>query len=129
MNHAEKMIANGLGWVHDLLPRVLPAGWRMFEGGDGAKYVRGDQLSVIVSGDVELDGKRWLHVSLARPNRLPSWDDVGTVKALFVGRDKLAVQVLPQQVRYINIHPHCLHIWHCIDGDPVPDFARGGASI
>lgn len=28
--------------------------------------------------------------------------------------------------KYINLHPTCLHLWHCLDGDVVPDFARGG---
>jgi hypothetical protein len=118
----------GLGWVGTFLP-VLPANWRMMPSADGAKYVAPDRLSVIVSGSFELDGKRWLHVSCARPDRLPSWEDLREVKNRFIGADKLAVQVLPPESRYISIHPYCLHLWHCIDADPVPDFARGGASI
>lgn len=119
----------GLMWVGKFLPRVLPSGWRVIPGGDGAKYVRPDGLSIIVSGSFELDGKRWLHVSCARADRLPSWEDLRAVKDQFIGKDKLAVQVLPPQEKYISIHAYCLHLWHCLDVDPVPDFARGGSSI
>jgi hypothetical protein len=51
------------------------------------------------------------------------------VKNLFLGRERLALQVLVSESRWINIHPYVLHLWACVDGDPVPDFARGGDSI
>ena len=119
-----------LAWARELAPTVLPPTWRVAtERGDGKAYMRADGLSVILSAAVEQDGRRWLHVSLARRTRLPSWDDVRQVKELFIGRDRPAVQVLPAASRYINIHPHCLHLWSCLDGDPLPDFARGGETI
>lgn len=123
---------NEVNWERDLLPRVLPASWSRMAAGeteDGGAFAHENGLCVIVSAAVELDGKRWLHVSCSRRSRLPSWDDVVAVKNLFVGTDKLAVQVLPPMSRYINIHPNVLHLWHCLDGDPIPDFARGGDSI
>lgn len=117
-------------WVRDFLPHVLPPEWRVVEWGiDGAKYMSRHGQTVIVSGNTEADGKRWLHVSTAHPRRLPTWEELRDVKDLFIGKERLALQVLPQASRYINIHAHCLHLWHCIDGEPVPDFARGGTSI
>jgi hypothetical protein len=112
-------------WATELLPRVLPVGWQSL-GGPFVAYQSDDGVRVIVSGIVEADGKRWWHVSLSRPNRLPTWADVKTVKNLFVGRDRLAIQVLPRQQDYVNYHPHVLHLWCCLDGDPVPDFRHEG---
>jgi hypothetical protein len=129
MSAAVHSLAFGLGWVGPFLPRVLPSGWREIPGADGAKYVAPDGMSVIVSGAFELDGKRWLHVSCSRRERLPSWEDLRAVKDRFIGLEALALQVLPPQSRYINLNPHVLHLWHCVDAEPVPDFARGGGTI
>jgi len=113
------------------LPKTLPTTWAPIEFRlDGTAFkniIKG--LVVIVSLAEEQDGKRWLHVSCAKKNKLPSWDDLKEVKDIFIGPDKLAVQVLPPASRFININPYCLHLWMCLDGDPVPDFARGGRSI
>jgi hypothetical protein len=27
--------------------------------------------------------------------------------------------------RSVNIHPNCLHLFVCVDNDPLPDFTRG----
>ena len=118
------------GGLFDPAPRVLPYGWRMLrKSEDGASYRSGDGLVVIISGAVELDGRRWIHLSVSRRDSLPDWSDLREVKNLFLGREALAVQVLPPESRYINIHPFVLHLWRCLDGEPVPDFARGGTSI
>lgn len=122
-------------WVHKGLPRVLSSQWRRIEvREDGASYMYqrpgvGHPLSVIVSGAVELDGKRWLHVSCAYASRLPSWEDLRMVKDLFIGPDRAAYQVLPPTAKHVNIHSYCLHLWSCVDGDPLPDFTQGGDSI
>lgn len=127
---AAPQLALGLGWVRQFLPRVLPPNVVEEKALDGARYIDPiGGLNVIVSGAFDLDGKRWLHVSCSRRDRLPSWEDLRAVKDCYIGKEKLAVQVLPQQSRYINIHPYVLHLWHCVDADPIPDFARGGQSI
>jgi len=87
------------------------------------------QLMVLVSGRREKDGKRWVHVSMSYPNKLPGWNVVRMVKDRFIGRDKKAIQVFPADTEYVNIHPFCLHLWHCIDGDGLPDFRVEGAQI
>ncbi len=28
-----------------------------------------------------------------------------------------------------NIHPNVLHLFVCLDGDPLPDFTRGKGSL
>lgn len=113
-------------WVREHVKTFLPADWRMVEArADGVKYQRRDGLSVIISGGSEQDGRRWLHVSCATPTRLPSWAQVTQVKEMFIGAEKKAIQVLPPKSEYVNIHPYCLHLWHCVDGDPLPDFTHG----
>jgi len=117
-------------WIFEFLPQVLPADVREVErAGDGAYYRTLGGLGVIASGDIELDGKRWLHVSVSRAHRLPSWEDLRAVKDLFIGRERTAYQVLPRAEKYVNINPHVLHMWCCLDGDPLPDFTRGGSTI
>lgn len=108
------------------LPRVLPHQWSPVEHTPfGAIYHRRDGLMVIVTQASELDGRQWLHVSCSRRSRLPSWDDLRKVKLLFVGRDRKAIQVLPPEAEYVNFHPYCLHLWCCLDEDPLPDFTHG----
>lgn len=103
---------HGECWSEDLLPRVLPASWRRMEDRrDGVFFKHSHGLVVIVSAQVEEDGLAWLHVSLSRRRRDPSYEDVRIVKDLFVGRDRTAVQVFPSADRHVNIHPHCLHLW------------------
>lgn len=117
-------------WVHEAIPRVLPASWHQVDSvEDGVKYRTDQGLSIIVSGQREQDGRRWLHVSLARPNQLPIWQEVTHVKDVVIGRQKHAIQVLPPESQYVNIHPYCLHLWSCVDGNPIPDFTWGGSVI
>lgn len=85
------------------------------------------RLMVIVSGGVYPDDKRWVHCSFSRPDVTPSYDDMVTVKRLFLGDERKAIQVLPEKKNWVNIHVHCLHLWHCVDGDGLPSFTIGGA--
>lgn len=83
-------------------------------------------LSVICTGNVESDGKRWLHVSCSRRNRLPSWEELRLVKDTFIGKDRKAISVLPCEGEYVNDHPFVLHLFSCLDGDGLPDFRTEG---
>lgn len=104
----------------ECVPRVLPVAWhRRSEG----VYESHWGLRVLVSCCIERDGRRWLHVSVSRATKIPSWSDLREVKDIFVGRDRLAIQILPPEAEYVNFHPHVLHLWSCLDGErPVPDF-------
>jgi hypothetical protein len=116
----------------DVLPKVLPSPWIVIEKRmDGSAYqdpLLG--LRVIASTFRAQDGKAWLHVSCSRADKLPSWDEMKLVKDLFVGIDRYAYQVFPPKSRYVNFHPHVLHLWSCLDAGPMgevlPDFAEGG---
>lgn len=119
-------------WVLDLWPRRkierfeykgepgYPFKW------EGEVGSRAQSLRVICTARTENDGKRWMHVSYSRRVRLPSYEDSCLVKEVFIGRDKLALALHVPESQHVNIHPNVLHLWHCMDGDPVPDFRVEG---
>lgn len=108
----------------------LPTNWKCVRAvEDGKQYLSDTNLKVIISGAVELDGKKWIHVSLSRKSRVPTYAEIAIVKRIFIGRDKKAVQVFAPESQHVNIHPYCLHLWHCVDGDPLPDFTHGKRTI
>lgn len=128
MNDAIDNVIDAPDWAWDLAPTVLPPGWKRHDDERiGLHYRSGDGLLVIFSAAEERDGKRWIHVSASRSGRLPGWQDMRKVKDIFIGANRLAVQVFPRKDEYVNIHPFVLHLWSCLDGDPVPDFRRRGA--
>lgn len=79
-------------------------------------------LRVMLGGN--LYGKeKWIHISLSRKERLPSWGDIKKVKELFLGDDLTAIQVFPPKDQFINDNPYVLHLWHRLGGKPLlPDF-------
>lgn len=113
------------------LPLVLPARLRLVRDlEDGARFFdAASGLSVIISGAVERDGRRWIHLSVARPHRMPDWDDLVFAKELFLGREAHALQVIPPRSEHVNIHPNCLHLWSCPDERVLPDFTHGSGSL
>lgn len=105
--------------------RGLPNGWiKLAQRPDGIFYEYRTGLRALVSVAREKDGRDWVHLSLSRPNRMPTYEDMCLVKDLFIGENELAIQVFVPKDRHVNLHPNCLHLWHCLDGDPVPDFSR-----
>lgn len=81
-----------------------------------------DPTRVLISGRTEADGRRWIHVSVSHPNRLPSWATMRAVKDIFLGKDCLALQLFPPESEWVNVHPYCLHLWRCLDDAGLPDF-------
>lgn len=82
--------------------------------------------SVIVS-QCEVDGAQWIHASLAWADRMPTYDDLVTLKAGVFGDQREAYQVFPPKARHVNIHAHALHLWGRADGGRVlPDFGAAG---
>lgn len=108
-------------------PGVLPslAGfWRSTKGAPLG-------LDVIATEAPHDDGLWWRHVSVARVERVPSWNDVRMVKQAFVG-DRYAFMVFPDEAHYVSIHNNCLHLYAVregADGNMLPDFSQGTGSI
>lgn len=101
-----------------------PPGWELFRvAQDGGMWVnRKEQTSVIVSVAVESDGRLWAHASIARKGRMPSYEDLQYLRRYWLNNRK-AIQVFPESEFYVNLHPHCLHLFACLDGDPLPEFS------
>jgi hypothetical protein len=96
------------------LPAILEVGrvrhgaYRTKRGIPGAYEVKhkGAQLLIIAS-----NGMGWEHVSVSLKDRPPTWDEMCWVKDLFWEEDECVVQYHPPRVEYVNLHPHCLHLW------------------
>ena len=111
-----------------LLGHTLPEEWVCVErhGQDAAYDHQLGNLHVIESIRREQDRRRWLHVSISRKGSLPTWDDLHVLKAVWIGKERTAIQVFPPEQQYVNFHPHCLHLFACLETKPVlPDFTRG----
>lgn len=68
------------------------------------------KITVIAS-----DGENWEHVSVSRPNRCPTWDEMCKIKELFWDSDDVVIQIHPVEDEYVNNHPYCLHMWRKAD--------------
>lgn len=69
------------------------------------------------------DGEGWEHVSVSTAKRCPNWPEMCFIKELFWDDEDLVVQYHPAKSNYINVHPHCLHLWRPVYLDvqiPVP---------
>ena len=91
---------------------------------DGTSFAK-NGLFIIASVQTEQDNKQWVHVSFSRQKKLPSYKDLILVKNTFIGKNKKAIQIFPEEDKHVNIMPYCLHLWHCLDEDPLPDFTHG----
>lgn len=83
-----------------------------------------DGLTAALSFSLERDGRLWQHVSISRPDRLPTYKEMCDTKDQLIGPDKKAIQVFAPKSEHVNIHPYCLHLWHCVDEDVLPDFRK-----
>lgn len=63
-------------------------------------------LRIIVS-----DGGGWDHVSVSRPDRTPTWEEMDRVKRLCFRDDEVVMQLHVNDGRKVNVHDHCLHLW------------------
>ena len=97
---------------------------------DNGIYVKVWQYSglIVMASVAEYDNTEWLHISFSRKNRMPDYKDIQLVKANFIGLDKKAIMVFPEQKNHVNICEHCLHLFYSAD-NPLPDFSGGTGSI
>lgn len=110
-------------------PLILPGNWDELPvpswyqkkmGVPVACYIRDDlQLKVIMTEEPH-EGTKWLHVSVSNEKHFPTWEEIRFVKDTFIGKDKCAVMILPEQEFYVNLHKNCFHLYHRLDGDTCP---------
>lgn len=66
-------------------------------------------------------GCGWDHVSVSWENRVPTWDEMCTVKNIFFHNDEVCVQYHPKEDEYVNFHQYCLHLFRPTDVNlPTP---------
>lgn len=113
-------------WLVPFLRPSLPRDWRPIqeENVDSVAWQSKDGLRVMLSGQKELDGRRWIHLSVSFPRRtrIPTHADLTRVKNLFLGKNTKAIQLFVPEEEHVNFCTNCLHLWHCLDGDGLPDF-------
>lgn len=73
------------------------------------RWVGAKGLSVIASIDATPHGDL-LHVSLARKDRLPTWEEVRQVRNAFYPPTVDVMMILPREQDYVNVHQYCFHL-------------------
>lgn len=117
-------------WMDKLLPLELDGlHWMVAATEDyGTALVnRFDGTVALVSGRVESDGRRWVHVSLSLAGRLPSTERVvSLVETLAPGRVAWEAWGGPPY----RANPTSRHFFFLPDGaSPMPDFAAPGKTL
>ena len=99
-----------------------PAGWtRLNQVGSDVEMFEIVHQGLRAGVSIELHGGQdWLHVSVSRRSRLPSYDDLKKIKRDFIGDDRAAYQAFPKASEHVNLHEFCLHLWCPTDHDPFP---------
>lgn len=64
---------------------------------------------------VASNGMDWEHVSVSvrdgNKSRMPNWDEMCHIKAVFWDDEDVVMQLHPKKSEYVNNHPHVLHLW------------------
>lgn len=80
----------------------------------------GGPVHVIASVETH-DGADYLHVSVSRPAQLPEYSTLRTVKRVFVGPERQAVEVHPPADEHRDCHPRTRHLWAALEGRMAPE--------
>jgi len=104
------------------------------------------RAQVILTASRELDGKAWIHLSASLVVRLPGgrnvsgpfpsstkillpeWEDLKVIRDSILGPESKCLMVVAPSTEHVNI-AEVHHLWHCPEGDGIPDFTRGSGSI
>ncbi len=118
----------GLGpettWPNEGVPPVLQSmkaeGLHCF--GCYREPAQRDPLRVIVTIDDYRDPAVgvWLHLSISRQTRIPSWDDLVRVRDAMGYAEFLFVQVLAPRSFWLNVHDYCMHLQSRLDRETLP---------
>lgn len=79
----------------------------------------------IIANCIVSDGMDWEHVSVHiveyGKQRIPTWAEMCAIKDIFWKPEECVVQFHPPQSKYVNNHPHVLHLWKWVNGEiPAP---------
>ncbi len=78
-------------------------------------YTRGE-CRVIVSHEPAGKGDRRLwHLSISCERRHPTWEEIRDTRYELLPDVETMAMLLPPKALYVNIHPHCFHLWEVDD--------------
>jgi hypothetical protein len=108
------------------LRAAFPGRWTLHAfGPDGIALSQYGVTIIVTRADHDGFGE-WLHASIARHERLPSYMDLTRLHRA-VWPEGFAYQVFASLGRHVSIHKHALHLWGRADGANVlPDFGKFG---
>ena len=91
--------------------RQIPGLLIMEEGEDGGMGVyRRERFSKPLR-IVWSNGGGWDHVSVSKPTKCPTWEEMCEVKRAFFDAEETVIEYHPPESEYVNNHPYCLHMW------------------
>lgn len=105
---------------------IAAKGWREIPAPDFVKaacpttaWVKG-HCRVFYSIMEPHSGTLWTHVSIACPDRYPTWEEILDARYTFFTDEEEVFQRLPPKKVYLNVHPNCFHLWHRIGLTMLP---------
>lgn len=75
----------------------------------GTKIYRMGKVTIFVSPAYQEADTGW-HISISRPDRYPSWDEIAKARYELLPEEMMMVMLLPPPDEYINVHNHCFHL-------------------
>lgn len=65
------------------------------------------------------DGGGWDHVSISRPDRCPTWEEMDRIKRRIFRDEEVVMQLHVTGDNKVNVHPYCLHLWRPQNADEI----------
>ncbi len=72
----------------------------------GSRAYRMGRCQIIVSQQ-----QAGWHLSISRPERLPTWEEVRDARYELVPDDATMALLLPPKTEYVNVHDYCLQLY------------------
>lgn len=70
------------------------------------------KFTILFGQEPTKHGNLW-HLSISHKDRDPEWPVIKAAKMACFPADMDVMMVLPAQDDYVNLHPHCFHLWEC----------------
>jgi len=89
----------------------------MMEGSGGAAYTLGEIKIIVTRDPAGENGALLWHLSISRPKRHPSWDEIKAARYRLLPHDKTFAMLLPPPEQYVNVpeQDHVFHLWEIED--------------
>lgn len=96
--------------------------------GTGFYFVARERDGSVIVTVGNWDGVDWIHASISRPDRMPSYDELTLLHRAVFGTSGWSYQVFAPATEHVNIHEYALHLWGRADGEPeLPNFGMFGS--